>query len=168
MRYANVLDESLIDGVGLRVVVFLQGCPRRCDGCHNQGLLDPAGGMEIAPVDLAKLLVGKLTPLHDGITFSGGDPLLQHEQLVSVVQYIRALRPEINIWVYTGYVYEEVAHLPLLQEIDVLVDGPFELRQRDLQLPFRGSRNQRIIDMAATRETEQVRLLAGKERQTAC
>lgn len=168
LRYANVLSESLVDGVGLRVAVFLQGCPRRCEGCHNQALLDPAGGTAIGAADMAELLLSQVTPLHDGITFSGGDPLLQQEKLISVIQRIRACRPEMNIWVYTGYMYEEVAHLPLLQWVDVLVDGPFELEKRDLRLPFRGSSNQRIVDVPASRRSGKVQLLGGKLRQTAC
>lgn len=161
VRYANILTESLVDGVGLRVVAFLQGCPRRCEGCHNQALLDPTGGTAIEVRKFAELLLAQLTPLHDGITFSGGDPLLQHDALLEAVRIIREQRPDINFWLYTGYVYEEVAHLPLLGQLDIVVDGPFLLEQRDLTLPFRGSRNQRIIDVRATLQTGQVKLYRG-------
>ena len=130
LRVAGILNESIVDGPGIRAVVFFQGCPRHCEGCHNPSTLPFEGGTEYTPEDLAKDVIKRLTPLHRGIT----------------------LRPGLNVWCYTGYVYNEVKNLPVLKEINVLVDGPFILAQRDLDFPYRGSRNQRLIDVPASLE----------------
>lgn len=151
--YAQILRESLVDGVGLRTAVFLQGCPRHCLGCHNEALLSSEGGMQVGEAEFAALVLREISPLHRGITFSGGDPLLQADALTTVLRIIRHQNPRLNIWVYTGYLYEEVAHLPIMEFIDVLVDGPFMIEQRNLCLAFRGSSNQRIIDVVQTRLT---------------
>jgi anaerobic ribonucleoside-triphosphate reductase activating protein len=147
IRYNSILSDSIVDGSGLRVVAFLQGCPRRCEGCHNPQLLPVDGGKEITERELAKMLIKKLTAKHAGITFSGGDPLMQPEALNNVITYVRKRRPETNIWVYTGYLYEEIKELPVMELIDVLVDGPFILKEKSISLFFKGSRNQRIIDV---------------------
>ncbi len=151
LRVAGILPESVCDGLGIRVVVFMQGCPRHCEGCHNEKLIPLEGGEEYTPEGLAVAIAKIVTPLHKGITLSGGDPFIQDEELAAMVQILREQLPQINIWAYTGYVYDEVQQSPLLQQIDVLVDGPFVLAQRDISIAFRGSPNQRIIDMVATR-----------------
>ncbi len=156
IRFAEVLSESIVDGNGIRVVAFLQGCPRYCPGCHNENLLSPEGGISISVEDFAELILSKVTPLHRGITFSGGDPLMQSKPLFDVISYIRQKASRLDIWVYTGYLYEEVKFLPVMDLIDVLVDGPFILAEKDLSLAFRGSRNQRIIDMKQTRKLGRV------------
>lgn len=147
IRYADIVDESLVDGVGLRVAAFLQGCPRHCPGCHNQKLLLPDGGIQLGEKEFADLVLKKVTPLHKGVTFSGGDPLMQAEALLKVIYLLKRRNPRIDIWVYTGFEFEEVRHLPIMSFIDVLVDGPFILAKKDLSLPFRGSSNQRIINV---------------------
>ena len=126
LRVAGILNESIVDGPGIRAVVFFQGCPRHCEGCHNPSTLPFEGGMEYTPEDLAKD--------------------------VEFLQAIKKLKPGLNVWCYTGYVYNEVKNLPVLKEINVLVDGPFILAQRDLDFPYRGSRNQRLIDVPASLE----------------
>ncbi|CUH94278.1 hypothetical protein P22_0344 [Propionispora sp. 2/2-37] len=150
IRYADIISESIVDGLGIRVAAFLQGCPRACRGCHNQELLPTEGGMAIEEEEFADLLLSKITPLHQGITFTGGDPLLQHETLCKVITLIRKKNPDLDIWVYTGYTFEEIRHLEIVRNIDVLVDGPFILEEKDIGLPLRGSKNQRIIDIAKT------------------
>ena len=150
LKIADILGESVVDGKGLRTVIFFQGCPRHCEGCHNEKLLPLEGGKSYTPEMLAKEIFSKMTPIHKGITFSGGDPLLQAEELLQVIKILRKEKPNLNIWTYTGYLFEEVQHYPVLKEIDVLVDGPFILSQRDISLPFRGSANQRIIDLTKT------------------
>lgn len=147
VRLADIVAESVVDGSGIRVTAFFQGCPRACEGCHNPELQPLMGGREISEEELADLLLEKVTPLHQGITFSGGDPLLQAEALERVIRILKQKRSDLDIWVYTGYTFEQVMDWPVLKAIDVLVDGPFILAQRDLQLPFRGSANQRIIDV---------------------
>ncbi|KJS19196.1 MAG: ribonucleoside-triphosphate reductase activating protein [Clostridiaceae bacterium BRH_c20a] len=150
IRYADVMSDSIVDGSGIRVVAFLQGCPRRCEGCHNPSLLPVEGGTEVTEKELAKMLLKKLTAKHAGLSFSGGDPLMQPEALYKVISFIRNRRPEVNIWVYSGYTFEEVKDLPVMGLIDVLVDGPFNLEEKDISLIFKGSRNQRIIDVPSS------------------
>lgn len=150
LQVAAILEESIVDGPGIRTVIFFQGCPRHCEGCHNPDLLPFEGGIAYTPQQLADEVFAKLTPLHRGITLSGGDPLAQAEGLLDFLQIVRRKRPELTVWCYTGYWYDEVSDYNVLEMIDVLVDGPFVLEQRNLDLPFRGSDNQRLIDMPMT------------------
>lgn len=150
LQVAGILDESVVDGVGIRVVVFFQGCCHMCEGCHNPDLLPFEGGTFYTVEQLGDELLKKLTGLHRGITFSGGDPFFQQEELNALIDYLRERKPEINIWAYTGFKYEAVCELPLMQGIDVLVDGRFEEEYKDLLLRFRGSSNQRLIDVKAS------------------
>ncbi len=147
IKYADIISESMVDGTGIRVTAFLQGCPRSCEGCHNFSLQSEEGGREIEEEEFARILMDRITPVHKGITFSGGDPLAQDEALFKVISYIKQKRPDLDIWVYTGFVFEDIKNLPLLNLIDVLIDGPFVMEKRDLSLAFRGSSNQRIIDV---------------------
>lgn len=156
IRYAEIVHESVVDGPGIRMTVFLQGCPRHCEGCHNEELVPVEGGKQIAERDLAALILGRLSPLHRGITFSGGDPLMQAEALAKVAAIIKAKRPATDIWVYTGYLYEEIKNLRVMQFVDVLIDGPFITTQKNLNLAFRGSSNQRIIDVVQSRLTGKI------------
>ena len=156
LKVADVLAESVVDGTGIRTVVFFQGCPRHCPGCHNEPLLPFEGGTEYYAEDLAELILSKMTPIHRGVTFSGGDPLAQADGLLDLVYLLRKAKPDLNIWIYTGYLFEEVKDLPVIKAINVLVDGPFILEQRDISLPFRGSGNQRIIDIPATFKNNEI------------
>ena len=156
LKVAAVLEESIVDGPGIRSVIFFQGCPRHCEGCHNPDLLLFEGGTAYTPRQLADEVFARLTPLHRGITLSGGDPLAQAEEIVDFLEIVRRERPQLTVWCYTGYLYDEVKEQPVLQLIDVLVDGPFILAQRNLDLPFRGSDNQRLIDLPATRRSGSV------------
>lgn len=150
LRVADILAESVVDGIGIRTVVFFKGCPRHCPGCHNAALIPFEGGTEYSPEDLAELILSKMTPIHRGVTFSGGDPLAQATELIDLAYFLRKAKPDLNIWVYTGYLFEEVKDLPVMKAINVIVDGPFILEQRDISLPFKGSGNQRIIDVPAS------------------
>lgn len=156
IKYAKVIPESIVDGTGLRVTAFLQGCPRHCEGCHNPELLPSEGGIEIDEKDFAKMLLDLISPLHKGITFTGGDPLFQDKALLKVIMIIQRSNPNIDVWVYTGYVFEDIKHLPVISLIDVLVDGPFDLNQRDISLKFKGSSNQRIIDVMKSLQQDSV------------
>ncbi|KJS84728.1 MAG: ribonucleoside-triphosphate reductase activating protein [Peptococcaceae bacterium BICA1-8] len=156
VRYADIMSDSIVDGPGIRVVAFLQGCPRICEGCHNPSLLPIEGGIEVTENELAKMLLKKLTAKHAGLSFSGGDPLMQPEALYKVISFIRNRRPDVNIWLYSGYTFEEVKDLPVMSLIDVLVDGPFILKEKDISLVFKGSRNQRIIDVPNSLATGQI------------
>lgn len=153
LRIAGVVRESVVDGPGLRYVIFAQGCPHRCPGCHNPETWDPAGGYDVA----AEELLADITrnPLLRGVTFSGGEPFLQGGAFAALARALRARG--YDIVTYTGYVYEDLLVMDdprvkaLLAVTDILIDGPFILAEKDLTLPFRGSRNQRIIDLRAKR-----------------
>lgn len=157
VRLSGIVSESVVDGTGFRMTVFTQGCKHNCKGCHNPQTHDLNGG---ETVDLQFILdeVDK-DPLLDGITLSGGEPFLQPKPLSLLCEQIHLRK--MNIWCYSGYTYEELKELAkededvraLLGEIDVLVDGRFVEKEKDLMLKFRGSRNQRILDMKKTRES---------------
>ena len=149
MRIAGTVSESIVDGPGLRLTVFTQGCPHRCPGCHNPQTHDPEGGSWADTEDI--LAAAAENPLLDGITLSGGDPFLQPVPCLALAE--GAHKIGLNVWTYTGYTWEalleenDAEKLALLKETDVLVDGPFLLAERSLELRFCGSRNQRLIDV---------------------
>jgi len=150
IKLAGMVKESLVDGPGFRLVIFTQGCPRHCQGCQNPDLIPVSGGREMTAKEVQQLVKANITSLTGGITFSGGDPLMQADVLDEILTLVRQEYPQLSIWVYTGYVFEEVRHWPVLQHIDVLVDGPYEAARRDIALAFRGSANQRLIDVQAS------------------
>lgn len=150
LRLADIIGESIVDGDGVRVVVFLQGCKNTCEGCHNPDLKPIAGGRPIGEVELAELILKHVTPIHQGITFSGGEPMLQAEGLIKVIGLIKQKRPGLDIWMYTGYLFEEIAKNPVMTLIDVLVDGPYVKAQRSPAAQYFGSANQRIINVRAS------------------
>lgn len=160
LMLAGVMDESIVDGPGIRYVVFVQGCPHRCEGCHNPQTHDFSGGQT---ADIPKILEEiDSDPMISGVTFSGGEPFCQAEQLCGLADEVK--RRGKDLMIYSGYTYEELMDAAksdesvkhLLETADRLVDGPFVLSQRDLELPFRGSRNQRYIDLVRTREKGEV------------
>jgi anaerobic ribonucleoside-triphosphate reductase activating protein len=148
VRIAGITTESVVDGPGLRSTVFFQGCPHACEGCQNPETWAPGGGQEIVLQDLLTKL--KLNPLITGVTFSGGEPFSQAIAAAELGCFLKELG--INLWVYTGYIWEylldNLSHSgfeALLKVTDVLIDGPFQNQHKALQLPFKGSSNQRII-----------------------
>ena len=152
MRICGLIQDSIVDGPGLRFVCFVQGCPHRCPGCHNPASHDPDGGQELPVEEVARQLLSN--PLTDGLTLSGGEPFAQPESCLQLAQLAHAHR--LTVWTYTGYTLDHLlaqgtpAQLTLLRETDVLVDGPFLQSQRTLSLPFRGSANQRLIQIPAS------------------
>lgn len=140
MRIAGVTPCSLVNGEGIRYVVFLQGCAHRCRGCQNPETWDFDGGQEVAPEDIAAQYM-KRTHLLDGITLSGGDPFYQQEACVELLKLLSG----VNVWIYTGFRYEEIQDTRLARMADVIVDGPYMQDRRTETLPYRGSSNQRII-----------------------
>ena len=146
MRVLNIVHDSIVDGPGLRTVIFFAGCPHHCRGCHNPESWNPKGGIEMTIDEIAAECLSN--PLND-VTFSGGDPLYQVEELAALAVILKANQK--NIWCYTGYTYEDLQEKKdpsislLFQHIDALVDGPFVLAKRDLSLLYRGSSNQRIF-----------------------
>ena len=161
LRIAGVIRESIVDGPGLRFVVFTQGCTHACEGCRNPATHALDGGYEITSDRI--LTEFFKNPLLKGITLSGGEPFLQAHDLVPIAQAVKEGKKDVVI--YTGYTLEALRAMnnddvnELLSYCDVLVDGPFILAQRDLTLTFKGSRNQRIIDMNETRRQGSIVLL---------
>ncbi len=163
LNIAGIVDDSIVDGDGCRLTVFVQGCRRRCHGCQNPETQPLEGGHRMDTANILQQV--RANPLLSGITLSGGEPFLQPAPLAELAHEVHALG--LDVWSYSGFTLEELtaraekdeATAALLDEIDVLVDGPYEEAQRDLTLHFRGSRNQRVIDMNRTRETKQIQLL---------
>ncbi|MCL2569247.1 MAG: anaerobic ribonucleoside-triphosphate reductase activating protein [Oscillospiraceae bacterium] len=147
MRIHHTMHDSIVDGPGLRYVVFTQGCPHRCPGCHNPATHDTDGGREMPVEDIIRDMLRN--PLTDGLTLTGGEPFLQAEDCAKIAR--AAHEAGLNVWCYSGYTLEQLREIPeaevLLKEIDVLVDGPYLEAQRSLSLQWRGSENQRIIEL---------------------
>ena len=150
MRVSGIVEESIVDGPGLRYVVFTQGCPHHCKGCHNPQTHSFEGGFLLsAEAALAQL---QENPLLSGITLSGGEPFEQAEALCALAEGAKALGK--SVMAYTGYVFKDLLARNdpwtnrLLELTDVLVDGPYKEELRDLELQFRGSANQRLLDRA--------------------
>lgn len=161
IRIAGIVEDSIVDGRGIRMAVFVQGCPHHCPGCHNPQTHDFAGG---TLDDTDRIFEAfRENPLYRGITFSGGEPFCQPKPLKALADRVHTIKKDVTI--YTGWTYEALCamHDPdvdaLLSVGDVLVDGPFIEAQRDPELLFRGSANQRLIDMNRTRERGEVTLL---------
>lgn len=155
MRISSIINDSIVDGPGLRLTVFTQGCPHACPGCHNPETHDPLSGYEVDVDRIAEMM--EENPLLSGITLSGGDPFLQARECSQLAML--AHRQGLNVWTYTGYTYETLTSAKniwwdaLLAQTDVLVDGPFILEQKSYAAIFRGSTNQRLIDIDRTRKT---------------
>lgn len=143
IRIADVVEESIVDGEGVRYVIFTQGCKHHCKGCHNPDTHPLSGGVERDVDELLREIVSN--PLIDGITLSGGEPFLQSSACLEIAK--KARENNLSVWCFTGYTYDSVKEDPLMREIDVLVDGKFDVTQRSLTAPFRGSKNQRVIDV---------------------
>lgn len=150
IRLFGKVNGSIVDGTGFRYTIFTQGCNHNCKGCHNTDSHDFLGGKEYQLDEILEEI--KQNPMLSGITLSGGEPLLQAKALLPFAESVISLG--LNIWIYTGYTFEELIKLPnhdpikkLLSLGEVLVDGPFILEQRSLDLSFKGSRNQRIINL---------------------
>ena len=149
LRVLHIVEGTSVDGPGLRTSIYLAGCNHHCPGCHNPDSWNPQGGEERTLDELMAVIAYNEAP----VTLSGGDPLQQPDGTRAL---IRRIKQELgyNVWCYTGYSWEEIAANPKLlevvQELDVLVDGPFVQTERDISLRFRGSRNQRLIDVQRT------------------
>jgi anaerobic ribonucleoside-triphosphate reductase activating protein len=158
MRISGYVEESIVDGTGIRFVIFAQGCKHKCKGCHNPQTHDFNGGYEITIDEILEKI--KANPMIDGVTFSGGDPMEQAKEFTILAKEIKKLG--LNIWCYTGYTFGHLirhytahnGYMELLNEIDVLVDGKFVESLKDGTLAFRGSSNQMIIDFRAKEQTK--------------
>lgn len=155
---ADLQTDSIVDGKGIRTVIWTQGCSHNCPSCHNPSTHDFNGGelVELDDViDAIENLQGQ-----DGVTFSGGDPMFQARECSILAKKVHELG--MNVWAYTGFTYEELLNkgsediLEFLNEIDVLIDGKFEIDKKSMDLEFRGSSNQRIIDVPKSLENHEV------------
>lgn len=147
LKIFGIVEESIVDGPGIRYTIFTQGCPHNCPECHNPGSHDFNGGNLISVEELLEKI--KKNSLIDGVTFSGGEPFMQIEPIIFLSKEIKKLG--LNIIIYTGFLWEELIKeencRELLQYIDVLIDGKFQVEKKSLSLRFIGSKNQRIIDV---------------------
>lgn len=181
MRYHNITKDDMNNGDGLRAVLWVSGCDHCCNQCQNPITWDPNGGLafdEAAKEELFELLSRDYI---SGITLSGGDPLFlgNRSEITELVKEINEKFPNKTVWLYTGFLYEEIAGLEVMEYVDVLADGPFEVAKLDKRLHWVGSSNQRVIDVKETRrqgkivlhETEEVdtSLIEQKDRMaTSC
>lgn len=151
LRVKGIVEESIVDGPGLRYVVFTQGCPHHCPGCHNPETHDPEGGHDMAVDGIFAQFMDN--PLLAGITFSGGEPFFQPAPLAILGRKVKDAGK--NVVIFTGYTLEQLRSMAhsspdiaeLLRCADTLIDGPYIEAERDLELLFRGSRNQRVLQM---------------------
>lgn len=149
LSVAGVVDDSITDGPGIRTAIFVQGCPHGCPGCHNPDSHSFSGGQDMT-VEQLLARIGK-NPLLSGVTLTGGEPLCQAAPLAELARQVRTMGLEVAV--YTGYTWEELmaendpGRMALLAQTDTLIDGRFVLDQRSLDLKFKGSRNQRVIDV---------------------
>ncbi len=166
LRIADTIQDSIVDGPGFRFVVFTQGCLRHCPECHNPHTWDPAGGKEVTVDSLYKTL--SANPLTDGLTLSGGEPYLQAAACAELAQKAKA--GGFNVWCYSGYTFEEILETSktdsgfkaLIEATDVLIDGMFLIEEKSLTLKWRGSQNQRVIDVRKSLESGEVVLHANR------
>ncbi len=160
LQLAGIMRESIVDGPGIRLTIFAQGCPHRCRGCHNPETNDPLGGYPVEIDDLLQLVDSSSNI--DGVTISGGEPFAQPGPVALLAGLIR--KRDLDLVLYSGYTFEQLLLMAqgnqqiriILEQGNLLVDGPFRLEERDISLAFRGSRNQRIIDLSATLHSGQI------------
>ena len=168
LRIAGTASDSIVDGPGLRFTIFTQGCPHHCKGCHNPQTWDFSGG---TPADLEQLYQSIVSnPILSGVTLSGGEPFAQAAELLPLVKRLKDAK--IEVVAYSGYTFEELFHADdekreLLLLCDTLVDGKFLLEQRSLDLKFKGSKNQRIINVQKSIAQGHV-VLEDSERWNGC
>ncbi|MGM9525056.1 MAG: anaerobic ribonucleoside-triphosphate reductase activating protein [Peptococcaceae bacterium] len=152
MRYHNITHDDMLNGDGLRVVLWVAGCTHHCPQCQNPITWDIEGGIPFDEAAHEEIMQDLQKDYISGITFSGGDPLHpdNRAEVAKLIAEIRANYPQKTIWLYTGFVWDAIKDLPFIKEIDVLVDGPFLIDKRDVKLHWRGSSNQRVINVKET------------------
>jgi len=155
MRYHDITKDDMKNGDGLRVVLWVSGCAHRCPGCHNPVTWDPEDGLEFDPAAEAEIFQELKKEHISGITFSGGDPLFpaNRAEIGRLIEKIAGNCPDKTIWLYTGYLWEEIRDLPFIAKVDVVVDGRYEEALRDPRLHWKGSGNQRVINVKKTIES---------------
>ena len=158
MRYHNITKDDMLNGDGLRVVLWVAGCTHGCKGCHNPITWDIDGGIEFDEAAKQEIYTEMEKSYVSGLTFSGGDPLHpdNRKEITAFARELKQKYPDKTLWMYTGFVWDEIDDLPVMSYIDVLVDGEFVKALLDNQLHWKGSSNQRVIDVKKTRETGKI------------
>lgn len=161
MRYADITTCDIANGEGVGVVLWCQGCSLNCPGCQNVCTHASVAGKEFTLVEETKIFAELKRPQVTRLTLSGGHPLEDYniEECTKLCKRVKAEMPDIKIWCYTGYLWEAVKDLEIIKYIDVLIDGPFVEDLRDISIPWRGSSNQRVIDVKASLLKRTVTLL---------
>lgn len=159
MRYHNITKDDMLNGDGLRVVLWVAGCEHCCKGCQNPVTWDPDGGLPFDDAAKAEIFEQLDKPYIEGITFSGGDPLhyANRDGVKELAMEIKERYPDKDIWLYTGDVWEEARKYSVIKYIDVLVDGEFVQDKKDATLLWKGSSNQRVINVQASLAQEDPR-----------
>ena len=158
MNYLTITHNDMLNGDGLRVVLWVAGCTHHCPQCQNPITWDIEGGIPFDEAAHEEIMQDLQKDYISGITFSGGDPLHPENraEVAKLIAEIRANYPQKTIWLYTGFVWDAIKDLPFIKEIDVLVDGPFLMDKRDVKLHWRGSSNQRVINVKETLRLGQI------------
>lgn len=158
MRYHNITKDDMLNGDGLRVVLWVAGCSHCCKECHNPITWDPNGGLEFDEAAKQEIFCELEKDYIHGITFSGGDPLHINNafDVADLAKEIREKFPNKSIWLYTGGMWEDVKNMRVIPYLDVLIDGEFEVEKKDVNLHWVGSSNQRVIDVQRTLEKGEV------------
>lgn len=164
MRYHNITKEDMLNGDGLRVVLWVSGCEHACEGCQNPLTWNPEDGLMFDEAARMELFEQLDQDYISGITLTGGDPLFSGNrvEVADLIMDIRKRYPHKTIWLYTGYLWEEICNLPVIAQVDVLVDGKFILAQLDNTLQWKGSANQRVIDVKQSIEAGKIVLHTGE------
>lgn len=152
MNYHNITTDDMLNGDGLRVVLWVAGCNHHCTGCQNPTTWDPNSGIAFDEAAKQELYEELSKDYISGITFSGGDPLhpSNRDTIFELIKEIKLIFPTKTIWLYTGFLWKDIYTLPLLSHVDILVDGKFQIQHKDTKLKWKGSSNQRVIDVKKT------------------
>lgn len=158
MNYIKIEGSSLSNGTGWRVVLWVSGCEHHCTNCHNPETWDEKAGKEFTDKQKQKIMELLSHSYINGLTLSGGDPLYpqNREVIHDLVKNVKETYVDKDVWLYTGYDYQEIENLPLMDYIDVVIDGKYQEKLRDVSLSFRGSTNQRIIDVKRSKAEKKI------------
>ena len=158
MRYHNITKDDMLNGDGLRAVLWVAGCTHKCKGCHNPVTWDIEGGIPFDEAAKEELFEALKPDYISGVTFSGGDPLhpANNAEVAVLAKEIKETFPDKTIWLYTGFRFEEIKTLDVVPYCDVIVDGPFVQEEYDGNLHWKGSKNQRVIDVQKTLERSEI------------
>ena len=163
MRYHNITHDDMLNGDGLRVVLWVAGCDHCCKGCQNPTTWDPEGGLLFDEAAKQEIFEQLDKSYISGLTFSGGDPLFSSNRTAvrQLAEEVKTKYPDKTIWLYTGFNWEAVQNDPVMQYVDVLVDGEFQQETFDANLLWKGSANQRVIDVQKTLKSDEPVLCCG-------